>query len=202
MATGSDKQTFVPSRWADAVAAGNKFGMNPVAILAQAAIESDWGTSYSAENRNNFFGMTVGSAKSNEFWDGAKSQSSASGLWFRIYGTPKNSFLDFASLISRKYPDSCAKSQDIPAYAQSIAYSRYISTDNGDVPENYRLGIITAAEYIQSQNLPKIALTNGTMGKVIALFSSVFMLVALYQLGIYYYPQYSFSSLWNKLKRP
>jgi hypothetical protein len=68
----------------------------------------------------------------------SKSQSSSSGLWFRIYKTHEDSFRDFARLITEKYKTCASKSFQIEEYARCIAYSPYISESVGDNREGYR----------------------------------------------------------------
>ena len=137
-----DKETFVTTYLPLAQKAGVRFGMNPAVILAQAAIESGWGSSYGARVRKNFFGITAAGSP-NEFWDGSFSVGQNQyALKFRVYKTEQDSFYDFARLISSKYKSAHAVSNDSTAYAQAIAYSPYIAEANGDSREGYRKGII------------------------------------------------------------
>lgn len=131
---------FVNKYLPTAVAVGNAFDMNPSVILAQAALEGGFGNSYAVTNRKNHFGITA-SGSPNKYWDGSKSQSSASGLWFRIYKTDYDSFADFCRLISSKYKDCASKSKDILGYAKCISQSTYISESNGDNREGYRISL-------------------------------------------------------------
>ena len=50
--------------------AGEAFRINPVVILAQAAIESGWGQSDLASEHHNYFGLTA-YGRSNVWWKGA-----------------------------------------------------------------------------------------------------------------------------------
>jgi len=137
-----DKETFVTTYLPLAQKAGVRFGMNPAVILAQAAIESGWASSYGARVRKNFFGITAAGSP-NEFWDGSFSVGQNQyALKFRVYKTEQDSFYDFARLISSKYKSAHAVSNDSTAYAQAIAYSPYIAEANGDSREGYRKGII------------------------------------------------------------
>lgn len=137
------KEDFTTTYFPLAAVAGKRFGMNPEIILAQAAIESGWGSSYGARVRKNFFGITAGGS-ANEFWDGSYSISqNAYKIKFRVYKTEQDSFYDFARLISSKYTSAYAVSNDSAAYANAIAYSPYISEKNGDNREKYRLAIIS-----------------------------------------------------------
>lgn len=145
-----DKKTFTTTYYPMAVAAGLRFGIEPKIILAQAAIESAWGASYSARVRKNFFGITA-AGSSNEFWDGSYSVSKNQyRLKFRVYKTPQDSFYDFARLISSKYKAAHAVNNDSTAYAKAIAYSPYISENNGDNRENYRKMIISSFQSISN----------------------------------------------------
>lgn len=142
------KETFVSTYYPLAKAAGDAFGLNPEVIMAQAAIESAWGSSYGARVRKNFFGITA-SGPTNPYWDGSYSVGQNQyKLKFRVYRTEQDSFYDFARLITSKYTTATAVSQDSTQYAQAIAYSPYISEGNGDNREGYRKGIISAARSI------------------------------------------------------
>ena len=145
-----DKETFVTTYLPLAQTAGERFGMNPAVILAQAAIESGWGSSYGARVRKNFFGITAAGSP-NEFWDGSYTiANNQYRLKFRVYRTAQDSFYDFARLISSRYKSAHAVSNDSAAYAQAIAYSPYISENNGDNRENYRKGIISTFNSIST----------------------------------------------------
>lgn len=133
-----DKETFVTTYLPLAQKAGDRFKMNPGVILAQAAIESGWGTSYSARERKNFFGITAAGSP-NEFWDGSFTiGQNQYKLKFRVYKTAQDSFYDFARLISSKYPSAYSVNHDSAAYAKAIANSPYISESNGDNRMSYQ----------------------------------------------------------------
>ena len=63
------KQAYISTHLADAQSAGARFHLNPIILLAQAALESGWGTSRLAREANNHFGIT-GYGASNAFWHG------------------------------------------------------------------------------------------------------------------------------------
>lgn len=149
------KQDFATKFYPLAKIAGDRFGLNPVVILAQAAHESGWGSSYGATNRKNFFGI-IAAGSPNEFWDGAKSKSSVSGLWFRVYKTEQDSFNDFARLISSKYKEAAKLSFDPPAYAKAIAYSPYIDEKNGDNRPLYEKAVRDNSEFFSKFLAPQI----------------------------------------------
>ena len=143
-----EKGVFVKGYGGAARMAGELYGMNPVVILAQAAIESGWGESTLAVKYHNFFGIT-GYGVTNAYWHGGKTDLGNGGLLFRRYDTPEHSFLDFARLVFTAYPQAAAVSAYPAAYAQEIAYSRYISEVNGDNRAAYRKMLVSIARQIQ-----------------------------------------------------
>ncbi len=144
--TQSDKQSYVSKFYPMAKMAGEKFGLNPIVILAQGGIESGWGTSYMARNVFNFFGITA-SGKPNDFWKGDTYISKSSGLKFRKYDSPQNCFYDFARLISSNYLNATRASYSVADYAREISLSPYAEQDPVN-REIYRTSIIGNAAYI------------------------------------------------------
>lgn len=143
--------SFVKEYLPAALSAGAAFNMNPLAILAQAALESGWGMSDLARESRNFFGLTAYGC-SNAYWHGGKTvvKTSAYSLDFRRYDTAENSFLDFTRLIRDCYRRAWQVSNSPEAYAKEIAYSPYISSLNGDNRETYRRSIIQIARTIEA----------------------------------------------------
>ncbi len=131
------KQDFVNKFYPAAKAAGAEFNINPVVILAQAAIESGWGES-KLSTYNNFFGITA-YGRINNYWHGGKIQLAENGLTFRRYDTMENSFMDYCRLIRGSYRTSADLSFHPAAFAKSIAYSKYISEVNGDNRASYQI---------------------------------------------------------------
>ena len=131
------KQDFVNKFYPAAKAAGAEFNINPVVILAQAAIESGWGES-KLSSYNNFFGITA-YGRINNYWHGGKIQLVENGLPFRRYDTMENSFMDYCRLIRSSYRTSADLSFHPAAFAKSIAYSKYISEVNGDNRASYQI---------------------------------------------------------------
>ena len=131
------KQDFVNKFYPATKAAGAEFNINPVVILAQAAIESGWGES-KLSSYNNFFGITA-YGRINNYWHGGKIQLAENGLTFRRYDTMENSFMDYCRLIRGSYRTSADLSFHPAAFAKSIAYSKYISEVNGDNRASYQI---------------------------------------------------------------
>ncbi|KMM30629.1 glucosaminidase [Parabacteroides goldsteinii] len=138
-------QTCLPA----AEKAGGTYDMNPVVILAQGALESGWGTSHLAREHHNYFGI-MGYGASNGYWHGERAKVEGTGgvHYFRHYAGVEFSFLDFARLIRTGYHRAWSFSRQPEAYAKEIAYSPYISEQNGDNRELYRRNLIAIAEKI------------------------------------------------------
>ena len=144
------KEIFVKEYYPMAKAAGEKFGINPVVILAQCAIESGWASSNLTKLGNNLFGICAyGSSNNNPYWTGDKIRLNEGGLSFRRYNNREDSFMDFGRLIQTGYSNAAGVSHYVSAYAQEIAYSRYISEVNGDNRMQYKKLIIQIAASIQ-----------------------------------------------------
>ena len=125
------KQAYISTHLADAQSAGDRFHLNPIILLAQAALESGWGTSRLAREANNHFGIT------------------GYELLFRRYDSARNSYLDFARLLVCSYPQAAAMSRFPADYAKAIAYSPYISELNGDNRERYRETLVQLCREIE-----------------------------------------------------
>lgn len=145
--TGDKRADYVKNYYKVADKVGKEFGINPIVILAQAAIESGWGTSVLSRENHNFFGITAYGSP-NAYWHGAKRISKTSGLPFRSYDTVEDCFRDFAHLISVKYNPAAKASQDVAQYASLISSSPYINEKNGDNRSRYKTLIIQNASAI------------------------------------------------------
>jgi flagellar protein FlgJ len=111
-------------------------GVNPVGLLAQAALETGWGQrmprTADGNSSLNLFGVKAG----NE-WGGARAVADTVEISggvatqrrtaFRAYGSIEESVSDFASLLatSPRYREAIAAGGNAQAYIQSIAKSGY-----------------------------------------------------------------------------
>ena len=146
------KKDFITKYLPLAQKAGEAFRINPVVILAQAAIETGWVQSDLCLLHHNFFGITA-YGRPNPFWEGDRTDLSANDgrpcLWFRSYLTPEASFLDFARLIHSAYPVAATLTFHPSAYAKEIAYSKYISEVNGDNRAAYQRMLVAVSRSIE-----------------------------------------------------
>ncbi|MCC8144033.1 MAG: glucosaminidase domain-containing protein [Tannerellaceae bacterium] len=141
------KQLFINKCYEAACRAWEAFGLNPVVILAQAALESGWGQSTLSSRYNNYFGITA-YGKPNDYWNGAFVQLGSHTLKFRCYYLLSQSFFDYARLICSNYAPAAAMSYHPEAFAKEIAYSRYISEVNGDNREAYCRSVVSLCRTI------------------------------------------------------
>ena len=146
------KQEYIKQYLFPAQKAGECFGINPIVILAQSAIETGWGESTLAKEHHNFFGITA-YGRPNAFWKGTKTDlsenSGHTSLWFRTYESAEDSFMDFARLIHTAYPVAASLSSQPSAYAKEIAYSKYISEVNGDNRAAYQRMLVSICRTIE-----------------------------------------------------
>lgn len=130
--------------------AGRAFRIDPVVILAQAAIETGWGESTLRREYHNFFGITA-YGRPNVWWTGQWAELSARSLRFRVYPDDKCSFMDYCRLLRSAYPRAADMSANPSAFAKEIAYSPYISEVNGDNREAYRKTLRSVARRVERE---------------------------------------------------
>jgi len=144
--------------------AAASLGVNPLGLLAQAALETGWGQrmprNADGSPSYNMFGVKAG-----EGWTGPKatadSMEVSNGVAvpkraaFRSYGSIEESVNDFAALLknSPRYKDAIAAGADAQSYAARIGSSGYAT----DPDYGNKLNEILKGEALQSALRPKIA---------------------------------------------
>jgi peptidoglycan hydrolase FlgJ len=132
---------FAQSLWPDAQQAARQLGVSPVSLVAQAALETDWGRSVprnaSGSTSNNLFGIKAGAG-----WSGASVQSAtqeyedgtatAVKAQFRAYATPSQCFKDYVTLLQSnpRYAAALGTGDNTQAFAAALQQSGY-ATDPG-----------------------------------------------------------------------
>jgi hypothetical protein len=104
----SAQETFCLKFWPLAADVGLRYGINPATILAVGAQESGAGTSYSARNRHNYFGL-----RGRAGW--------------KVFATDAECFEYFGQLLARKYEAAALVSGNVGAFVQRMASTRYVS---------------------------------------------------------------------------
>jgi len=127
---------FVESLWPWALEAANRIGLQPQALLAQAALETGWGkrmiTQVDGTQSHNLFGI-----KADSRWDGERvsvmtleyEQGSAVKRRdeFRSYGSFQESFNDYVDFLNAnpRYQQALASTSDSRAYFTALQKAGY-----------------------------------------------------------------------------
>lgn len=154
-ASGSERASFISQVWPDAQQAAQQLGVHPVSLMAQAALETNWGRSVprsaSGASSNNFFGIKAGSgwggaavsAGTQEFAGGALQQTSAA---FRAYASPAASFEDYVALLkaSPRFSAALGNGADVQSFATALQQGGY-ATD-----PDYARKVAAVADQVQA----------------------------------------------------
>jgi flagellar protein FlgJ len=137
-ATVSDttKTHFVQDLWPQAQEAGQLLGVDPRHLIAQAALETNWGRSMPQDSNgrcsNNLFGIKASagwsgatvSSDTQEFQGGVATNTSAQ---FKAYATPAQSFQDYVALLRNnpRYSAALNTGGDVQAFATGLQRGGY-----------------------------------------------------------------------------
>jgi peptidoglycan hydrolase FlgJ len=127
---------FAQSLWPEAQQAARQLGVSPVSLVAQAALETNWGRnmprSASGSSSNNLFGIKAGTA-----WGGSSVQNTtqeydsgtatAVKAQFRSYATPGQCFQDYVSLLQSnpRYAGAVGTGANTQAFAAALQSGGY-----------------------------------------------------------------------------
>ena len=137
----AQQSAFARSLWPDAQRAARQLGVSPVSLIAQAALETDWGRSLprtaSGTTSNNLFGI-----KAEHGWSGSSAASAtheyrngidtATQAQFRAYGSCSQCFQDYTSLLSSnpRYAAALGTGNDVGAFATALQQAGYATDPN------------------------------------------------------------------------
>lgn len=129
-------EQFVSALWPHAVKTGQKLGVDPRAILAQAALETGWGKAViqagDGKSSHNLFNI-----KADQRWDGAKVVKQTleyrdgvavkEQAGFRAYGSWAESFDDYAAFLkgSGRYHEALSAGSDGHRFAEQLQDAGY-----------------------------------------------------------------------------
>ena len=140
-ATPAVQSGFVQELWPHAEEAGRQLGVDPRNLIAQAALETNWGRNLpqdtTGRSSNNLFGIkasadwggaTVTSA-TQEYEDGAAKEVSSQ---FRSYGNAAQSFKDYVALLRNnpRYAGALNTGGDVQAFAAALQRGGYATDPN------------------------------------------------------------------------
>jgi flagellar protein FlgJ len=149
------KADFVRMMMPHAQRAGNALGVDPSALVAQAALETGWGRAVpsqaSGSSSFNLFGMKAGSSWNGatahvptlEFEDGVPVRKVER---FRAYTSPADSFNDYARLIggNPRYENARGAGGDVATFASALQEGGY-ATD-----PNYAQKVVAVADEVRA----------------------------------------------------
>jgi flagellar protein FlgJ len=149
------KEDFVRMMLPHAQRAGSALGVDPSALVAQAALETGWGRAVpsqaSGSSSFNLFGIKAGSSWNGatahvptlEFEDGVPMRKVER---FRAYGSPAESFNDYARLIggNPRYENARGAGGDVATFASALQEGGY-ATD-----PNYAQKVVAVADEVRA----------------------------------------------------
>jgi flagellar protein FlgJ len=135
-ASDAAKTSFVQDLWPQAQQAGQLLGVDPRHLLAQAALESNWGRNVpqdsAGRSSNNLFGIKASAdwtgatvtSGTQEFRGGAPTNTAAQ---FKAYATPAQSFQDYVALLRNnpRYSTALNTGGDLQAFASGLQRGGY-----------------------------------------------------------------------------
>ena len=137
----AQQTAFARSLWPDAQRAARQLGVSPVSLIAQAALETDWGRNLprtaTGTTSNNLFGIKASSGWSgssvssgtHEFRNGIDTSTQAQ---FRAYGSCSQCFQDYTALLSSnpRYAGALGTGNDVGAFATALQQGGYATDPN------------------------------------------------------------------------
>ncbi len=126
---------FVASIWPHAERAARELGVNPRALVAQAALETGWGKRHikrdNGDSSHNLFGIKAtgwsgerATTGTHEYVNGQRRNETAS---FRAYGSVAESFGDYVRMLknSPRYQAALKAGSDVRGFAQGLQRAGY-----------------------------------------------------------------------------
>jgi len=140
-ATAAQRAGFISQVWPQAAQAAAQLGVHPLGLVAQAALESNWGQSVprsaSGASSNNLFGIKAGgswsgaavTAQTQEYQDGAAAPTSAA---FRAYASPAESFQDYVAVLrgNPRFSAALGSGGSVSSFATALQQGGYATDPN------------------------------------------------------------------------
>lgn len=142
-ASSETQANFISDLWPAAQEAGQQLGVDPRNLIAQAALETNWGTQVphdaSGQSSNNLFGMKTGShwagasvaATTQEYlahgFSGQNGAAISTTGQFRAYDNRAQSFQDYVALLrsSPRYAAALNTGSNVHAFAAALQRGGY-----------------------------------------------------------------------------
>ena len=156
VASPEEQSSFISDVWPAAREAGQQLGVDPRNLIAQAALETNWGTRVPRDAKgrssNNLFGMKAGgqwtgnsvSAGTQEYQNGAAVSVTGD---FRSYDSRNSSFKDYVALLrgNPRYAAALNTGSNVHAFASALQQGGY-ATD-----PDYANKVTTVAAAVHSR---------------------------------------------------
>ena len=134
--SSAQQAAFAQALWPDAQQAARQLGVNPVTLLAQAALETNWGRSVpqgtGGSTSNNLFGIKAsadwsGPAVSNSTQEYSGGSASTVKAQFRSYGSAGQCFQDYVDLLKSnpRYAGALGTGNDVQAFGSALQQGGY-----------------------------------------------------------------------------
>ena len=138
--SAAQQSAFTKTLWPDAQRAARQLGVSPVSLIAQAALETDWGRSLprtaGGTTSNNLFGIKAtgwsgASARTatHEYQNGTRTATEAN---FRAYDSCSQCFQDYTTLLSSnpRYAGALGTGNNVAAFATALQQAGYATDPN------------------------------------------------------------------------
>lgn len=134
--TSAQQAAFAQGLWPDAQQAARQLGVNPVTLLAQAALETNWGRSVprgaAGGTSNNLFGIKAtpgwsGPAVTNSTQEYSGGMASTVKAQFRSYDSAGQCFQDYVDLLKSnpRYAAALGAGNDVQAFGSALQQGGY-----------------------------------------------------------------------------
>ena len=134
--TGAQQAAFARALWPDAQQAARQLGVNPVTLLAQAALETNWGRDVPQDGgggtSNNLFGIKAaagwsGAAVSNDTREYSGGAVATVKAQFRSYDSTSECFQDYVDLLkgNPRYAAALGTGNDVQAFGSALQQGGY-----------------------------------------------------------------------------
>ncbi len=134
--SGTQQTKFARTLWPDAQRAARELGVNPVTLLAQAALETHWGRSVpqdaSGGTSNNLFGIKAspgwrGPAVTSSTQEYSGGTASTVKARFRSYASAGECFQDYVELLKSnpRYAAALGAGNDVQAFGSALQQGGY-----------------------------------------------------------------------------
>ena len=179
-ASAAEQQSFVRNLWPQAQQAGQQLGVDPRNLIAQAALETNWGRALPQDaggaSSNNLFGMKASrgwagpsvTAPTQEYTNGTPTQTQAQ---FRAYGSPSESLQDYVALLQSnpRYASALNTGGNVQAFAAGLQRGGYATDPDyarkiGALAQSVASVLAGPASVTDLKSAPEVPITTQTSG--------------------------------------